>query len=659
MMRRLRYIVACLAIMVVLVPHPCSAASGDNDRSSVVVHIDGVRYYVHNVVSGNTLYSLSKLYGVSEEQILESNPTITDGLKVGTSVKIPNLESAEEDKVSKRAQRKLFDEHVVAAGETLYAISQRYQMSVSTIMDDNPTLDPASLTIGQIINIRKSELGQSDDSAIQEELIDYSEQLNSVVPQGYKYYVVTDDDTVISIAERSDMSVMELKELNRLTEERDLAMGDIILIRDVDQLIMVDTPIFDTTDLELCFTTLSEEDTLNIALMLPLQMRGYNMKPFAEFYHGFMLGVEDLQKAGRNIIVNLYNTQRDISRVEEILTDAEFVKSDLIVGPVYEELLAPVLSFAEDRNVPVVSPLVSIESSDSPVLFQMAPMTENRYDKIGSLISSDRVVTLIYGETNDTEYEQLIKAMLDSCGMEYLEHQYCYEHISVITDRVKMLEEQIETIEQEALDSEEIPDQQLIDSLYLMMISSSDLRPAMANEADFNTFFIMSDNETEVDRILSSMVSASSSRYSKRIPSLVDSTLMVQVSIRPSPYEVVANPEWRKHVNIDHTIYFNNRVVNFTSYLAGRESEVIREFDSRYSRAYDDIPTLYAYRGYDVVKIFGESAYGKIKYGLYGESFTPLQTTYFFEQADSLSERRVNTNWMRVTYKPNLKFEIE
>ncbi len=666
-MKRLIYIVVCLATLLTSSLDVCARVAAD-ERSSVVVDIDGVRYYLHSVAQRETLYSLSKLYGVTEAQILDANPKILDGLRVGVNINIPTATAA--SGASGSSPRDGFEEHIVAKGETIYSISRRYNLAVAIIIADNANLDPTELSIGQVINIRKAEGGdatkatETTDATESAEVSDSDEWQDQIAPEGYRYYLVVEGDALRSIAAKSEMSVGELKRVNNIKGGQDLAAGDVLLIKDqsIDQegdAATTAAAATAATAMQSRFKVLSADDTLHIALMLPLQMRGYNMKPFAEFYQGFMLGIEDMQQDERNIVVNLYNTQRDSSRMEQILSDEAFMRSDLIIGPVYEELLSPVLAFAESRNTPVVSPLVNVEYSDSPVLFQMAPITTNRYAKIGNLLSSDRTVTLIYGASNDLEYEQQIVDLLDSCGMEYVEHQYRYEHVSVVTEREEMLDEKIEEIEDQALSRGRMPDQRVIDSLHLLKISSGDLRPLMANEADYNTFFIMSDSETEVDRILSSMVSAASANYTKLIPSLVDSTFLVTVLVKPSPYEVVANPDWRRYNSIDHTIYFKNRVVNFSSYLAGRESEVIRDFDSRYGRIYDDMPTLYSYRGYDAVKIFAESMYGDMEYGLDGEVFTPLQTTYYFEQPDSLSARRVNTNWMRVNYKPNLKFEIE
>ena len=53
-----------------------------------VVEDGGKKYYVHTVEQGNTLYGLQRIYGVSVDEILKTNPGLEKGLNVGQKVKI-------------------------------------------------------------------------------------------------------------------------------------------------------------------------------------------------------------------------------------------------------------------------------------------------------------------------------------------------------------------------------------------------------------------------------------------------------------------------------------------------------------------------------------------------------------------------------------------
>ena len=59
------------------------------ERSSKITHIGGKEYYMHHVKQGQTLYSLSKAYNVSIEEIERLNPEVKNGLKVGLVLGIP------------------------------------------------------------------------------------------------------------------------------------------------------------------------------------------------------------------------------------------------------------------------------------------------------------------------------------------------------------------------------------------------------------------------------------------------------------------------------------------------------------------------------------------------------------------------------------------
>ena len=51
--------------------------------------IDGKTYYLHKVEKGNTLYSLSKMYSIKTKDLLNENPQLEEGLKIGQVIRIP------------------------------------------------------------------------------------------------------------------------------------------------------------------------------------------------------------------------------------------------------------------------------------------------------------------------------------------------------------------------------------------------------------------------------------------------------------------------------------------------------------------------------------------------------------------------------------------
>ena len=190
-MRRLLTILSVFAVSVSV----CSAQlfqsqprQATDGRSASVVTIDGESYYVHTVAKGETFYSLSKLYDVPISAITANNPHVVDGLREDQVIKIPFVND-ELDKMSKRKQARLFETHIVTQGETLFAISRRYEIPVNTLIEDNEGLDPAHLSIGQKINIRKKSVGDASPEQIENQMQEYKDALNSV-SEDYEFHLV-------------------------------------------------------------------------------------------------------------------------------------------------------------------------------------------------------------------------------------------------------------------------------------------------------------------------------------------------------------------------------------------------------------------------------------------------------------------------------------
>lgn len=68
---------------------PTAKAQVQIERSSEIVKVGGKEYYMHHVKSGQTLWGISQVYQVSVEEIERLNPELKDGLKTGFVIGIP------------------------------------------------------------------------------------------------------------------------------------------------------------------------------------------------------------------------------------------------------------------------------------------------------------------------------------------------------------------------------------------------------------------------------------------------------------------------------------------------------------------------------------------------------------------------------------------
>ncbi|GIV36081.1 MAG: hypothetical protein KatS3mg032_0460 [Cyclobacteriaceae bacterium] len=93
--------------------------------------VNGKLFVIHKVDEKETLYSLSRRYGATIAQILEYNPTADAGLAVGQILRIPYSPRTPRRVVSNGII------HKVAEKETLFSISRLYEVSVDEIRQWN------------------------------------------------------------------------------------------------------------------------------------------------------------------------------------------------------------------------------------------------------------------------------------------------------------------------------------------------------------------------------------------------------------------------------------------------------------------------------------------------------------------------------------------
>jgi len=102
----------------------------------------------HKVAKGETLYSISKKYGIPIQELKKINNLKSTKLKVGQTIKIyQNLE-----KVAKKPEEKEFIFYEVKEGDTLYTISLRHNVSIDLIKDLNGIKDNV-IFVGQKLKI--------------------------------------------------------------------------------------------------------------------------------------------------------------------------------------------------------------------------------------------------------------------------------------------------------------------------------------------------------------------------------------------------------------------------------------------------------------------------------------------------------------------------
>lgn len=120
--------------------------------------INGKQFIIHQIDEKETLYSISRRYNVPITAILEVNPTADGGLATGQLLKVPYLPKGNKAQAQPGGDRI----HKVAPKETLYSISRIYDVSVDDIKAWNNLKDNSLSTGQSLIIKKKSTTVRTD-----------------------------------------------------------------------------------------------------------------------------------------------------------------------------------------------------------------------------------------------------------------------------------------------------------------------------------------------------------------------------------------------------------------------------------------------------------------------------------------------------------------
>ncbi len=167
-------------------------------------------FVIHQVDKGETLYSLSKRYGVDIDQIISANEMVDNQLSLSQELIIPvsrDKVDLEAEDIVEEKEDEISRFHEVQPGDTFYAISKKYEVGVDEIRSAND-FTTNELSVGQRLVIPGSarvsdELGTVIVSNEEEaSLEDTSKTIKNQLPEGFSEYLVQTGESLGSIAGR-------------------------------------------------------------------------------------------------------------------------------------------------------------------------------------------------------------------------------------------------------------------------------------------------------------------------------------------------------------------------------------------------------------------------------------------------------------------------
>ncbi|MDR1984482.1 MAG: LysM peptidoglycan-binding domain-containing protein [Prevotellaceae bacterium] len=559
--KTLRYLLPFVLLLFVF----SAFAQVEIKKSTEKVRIGDKIFYIHLVKQGETIYSLCRVYNVSNDELVSANPQLSKGLKAGQRLKIPEKtelkqETAKPVENTNNGNKKNVNgtkniisdttssaiKYKIKSGDNLESIAKKHNCTVEDILKYNSFLNQKpKLKKGQYLTIypNKNELSQQEKT--------------------------TGNDSIVAVTA-------------------------------------------DSVDVD-CNKNLYSGDVLNVILMLPIKASEINNKlqknqrnayDFIEFYEGFLLAIDSLNR--NNISVNLTVLDvYDTHTLNAALISPAFDKAQLIIEHLPKNLADAFAKIAVERKIPVVSSFSheteNISEKGKYFIQAFTPLSYQNKKLNQALCSANENVIVIYEEITDTVSFDNFVQILKNCGKTVKTYHY-----------------RLHGSQNEALQNE----------LY--------------NDAK-NNIVVLSNNKVFVMDVMSKLNAISlKSKYDVTVYGL-------------SHWKV-----FEESLNFDHIHNLNLTIPQL--FFVDYNRDEVKSFISKYRYYYKGDPSRFSFHGYDLGIYFID------KLAKYGQNFmqcitndeasTLLQTRFKFDRILPQGGL-VNTELLLVRHTKDLNIVVE
>lgn len=326
-------------------------------------------YFLHTIEKGQSLYSIASMYGVSQADIIKLNPGSDEKIYIGKTLRIPrNAANTKEETF-----------HTIAAGETLYRLTVKYNVSAKAICDANPGLSADNFRIGQVIRIPQPDTQAAP--ATSQPAPAASGVPAAVQSRCRETHKVKRKETVFSISRQYGISEAELIAANpELKGSNKIKKGSLLCIPYPSEAAAKPeaTPQDAPTNNELFSKNKKEKEsikTVKAAIILPFLGKNVQSETsrMVEYYEGFLLAVDSLKRTGTSIDLYTYNSGSDAATVNALLKRSELKDMDIIFGPLYQQQIKPLADFADRNDIRLVIPFTSKDNTvfRNPSVYQI------------------------------------------------------------------------------------------------------------------------------------------------------------------------------------------------------------------------------------------------------------------------------------------------
>lgn len=340
----------------------------------------------HKVKRKETLYSLSKEYNVSIDELKKANPTLySENLQKGDRVKIPRFKTI----IANNTLLNTIKKYNVQLSEGKWRIAHRFGITVQELEDLNPNMKDV-IELGDVLNVPN---------------IAYNEELPAEAT--YNYYEVLPKEGFYRLKVKLGLNQEQLEALNPGLNETGLKDGMVLklpLYTAVNNVRNLEAHKIDLRD------RIKNKNTKRLAILLPFKLYRMDTDSIIEtkgimksdkvisaaldFHSGILMALDSAKQLGVSTNLKVFDTENRISEIANILAKEDFSGYNAIIGPMMTKTFDRFATDINNKDVPVFAPLAKPSNILSNV-YQTIPDKNGLSQKMIDFFKADTTKTRV------------------------------------------------------------------------------------------------------------------------------------------------------------------------------------------------------------------------------------------------------------------------
>lgn len=562
----------------------------------------------HTVTQGQTLYSISKLYNTTVDEIIKFNPGCAEKLSIGQKLIIPSNSNAKAETKENRNGKT----HTIRKGETLYRLSKMYNVTTDELCAANPGLSINNFRTGEVIIIPTKEQIKEEDTA----KLDIPQKEEEKLPVIVGTHKVQRKENIGSICEMYNITQEDLIKVNPILKEQKLKRKMVLNIPEPsikEKPTCLETVQETKQEIENAVPKgINDDKVLNVAVILSFLLDSYAPKEqsrMVEYYQGFLMAVEELKHEGYSFIINTYDAGQKSQSLDSLLTSGAFDDVELIIGASYPKHNKELAKFANEREIPLVIPFSNKkdEALNNPTVYVANGIQSFILPEISSsFVKTFPNANVIFVEdTTENNKKEFVKSLTS----ELVKNNIPYT-----------------TVQMPQISNEEVV-----------------LETFSAVYQDDKEFIVIptSSSATTLNTLLPSLL------HAKGIDSL-----------NVTNFKLFGYPEWQIHAKDTRELMYEVDTYFYATfyshYALPRVAEFQEEFIRWYDRGIQNIYPRYGMLGYDTGYFFllAASLYGNNMHRNINQTpFNPVQSDFKFERISD-KDGFINKKFFFIHFSP-------